>query len=164
MIDDQSKVAESRRVAAVMAESEKLSPLAAANAAVIAVELASNLWKHAQKGEMHIAPLSPRGQPGIEFLSVDRGPGIQNIAASMRDGHSTAGSPGTGLGAVRRLSDRFDISSQFGKGTVLVSQIDAVPGNTGNEFTIGLATRPLRGERVSGDSWSVRFGEKPPRF
>jgi anti-sigma regulatory factor (Ser/Thr protein kinase) len=160
-IDDPSRIAECRRLATVVAEREKLAPEAVANAALVAVELASNLWKHAQKGEIHFSPLSRRGHAGIEILCVDRGPGIQNLAASMRDGHSTTGTSGTGLGAVRRLSNRFDIHSQFGKGTILVSQIGEFPRTqeTG-EFEIGLAARPINGERVSGDAWSVRVERK----
>jgi anti-sigma regulatory factor (Ser/Thr protein kinase) len=159
MIDDQSRVAESRRIATLFAEREGLPPQAVANAAIVASEAASNLWKHAQKGEIHIATLSGRGEPGIEILSIDRGPGIGNLNQCFVDGHSTLGTAGTGLGAIRRLSDEFDITSQVGQGTVLLSQIYAKPSKNGNGFTVGLADRPLASEVVSGDSWAVRFGE-----
>jgi anti-sigma regulatory factor (Ser/Thr protein kinase) len=147
-------------MATVMAEREELTPDAVAKAAIVASELGSNLLKHAQRGELHIAGLSGRGHRGVEIISIDRGPGIVNVVDSLRDGHSTTGTSGTGLGAVRRLSDEFDIFSQPGKGTILVSQIHArdrtaaPPG-----FTVGLASRPVSGETVSGDAWAVRLGE-----
>jgi hypothetical protein len=40
---------------------------------------------------------------GVEIISLDTGPGIGNLHQSMQDGHSTAGSPGNGLGAVQRI-------------------------------------------------------------
>ena len=156
-IEDQSRVAESRRIASIVAEREGLPPDSIAKAAIVASELASNLLKHADGGELQIAPLSARGEPGIELLSIDRGPGISNVGHSLRDGHSTAGTTGTGLGAVRRLSDEFDIYSQPGKGTIVVSQIRI---NTAAEpalFKIGLTSRPVSGEAVSGDAWGIRF-------
>jgi anti-sigma regulatory factor (Ser/Thr protein kinase) len=160
MIDDPSRLAESRRIATQVAEREGMAPDVASNAAIVASELASNLWKHAQQGGLHIAPLSGHGEPGIEILSVDRGPGIQNLSECLKDGHSTAGTAGTGIGAVRRLSDAFDIHSQPGKGTVVLSQIWAkAPAGPGSGFTLGLLSRPVSGETVSGDAWAVRRGQ-----
>ncbi len=160
LIDDASRVAESRRIATLVAEREGVSPDRAADAAIVASELASNLWKHAQHGELHIAPLSGRGDAGIEILSLDRGPGVPNVTESLKDGHSTTGTSGTGLGAVRRLSDEFEIVSQPGKGTILVSQIRAKTTAAGAaRFQVGLASRPVSGEDVSGDAWAVRLGD-----
>ena len=159
MIDDASRVAEGRRIAMQVAEREGMPPNAVSNAAIVASELATNLLKHAQRGELHIAPLSGRGEAGIEFLSLDRGPGISNMTQCLEDGHSTAGTSGTGLGAVRRLSDAFHVASQPGKGTILVSQIRAKASAASLGFTLGLTSRPLSGEAVSGDAWAVRLGE-----
>jgi anti-sigma regulatory factor (Ser/Thr protein kinase) len=159
LIDDPSRVAESRRMATVVAERDGLPPDAVAKVAIVASELGSNLLKHAQRGELHITPLSCRGHRGVEILSIDRGPGMARVSESLKDGHSTAGTSGTGLGAVRRLSDEFDICSQPGKGTILVSQIHARGGASKPQFSVGLASRPVSGESVSGDAWAVRFGE-----
>src|SRR5258708_7653498 len=157
-IDDPSRVAESRGIVALIAEREGMSAARGSNATIVVSELASNLLKHAQRGELQISPLSLRGDAGIEILSLDRGPGISDLDECFTDGHSTAGTAGTGLGAVRRLSDEFDVSSQPGRGTVIVSQVHA---NTrsfpSSNFNLGLASRPLFGETVSGDSWAIRF-------
>ena len=58
MIDDPSRVAEGRRIATQVAEGEGMPPEAVSNAAIVASELATNLLKHARRGELHIAPLS----------------------------------------------------------------------------------------------------------
>jgi anti-sigma regulatory factor (Ser/Thr protein kinase)/serine/threonine protein phosphatase PrpC len=147
----------------VAAQLESLSEDAIGKAAIIATELGTNLLKHATAGELHITRLSERGARGIEILSIDRGPGMSDINDSLRDGHSTSGTAGTGLGAVRRLSDKFDMSSLPGRGTVLLSQVfpngaaagPAVP----SAFEIGLTARPIYGETVSGDSWALRVEE-----
>ena len=160
LVDDPSRVAESRRIATMVAEREGLGSDATAKAAIVTSELGTNLLKHARRGELHIAPLTERGAPGIEILSIDRGPGMSNVSDSITDGHSTTGTAGTGLGAVCRLSDVFDISSQPGKGTIIVSQIFAKKeAVTEPRFGVGVASRPVSGEDVSGDAWAVRFRE-----
>ena len=55
----------------------------------------------------------------LEVLALDRGPRLRNIAESLRDGFSTVGTAGVGFGAMRRLSDRFEVFSQLGRGTVV---------------------------------------------
>ncbi|HEY7338322.1 MAG TPA: ATP-binding SpoIIE family protein phosphatase [Bryobacteraceae bacterium] len=156
-IDDPSRVAECRRIAARIAEREALTDSRASDAAIVVSELATNLLKHAQRGRLQISPLSGRGQPGIEFLSIDSGPGISDLAHSFRDGNSTTGTAGAGLGAVRRLSSDFDVYSQPGKGTVIVSEIFEETAVPPARFRVGVTARPLAGEQVSGDTWAVRI-------
>jgi anti-sigma regulatory factor (Ser/Thr protein kinase) len=154
-MDGPSRVAEVRRFAGKVAREEGLPDVATANAEVVATEIATNLMKHAREGEIHITSLSEGGRAGIELLSVDRGPGMSNVDDCIRDGFSSAGSPGTGLGAILRMSDEFDVYSIPDKGTVLVSRIwaSAAVGKSG--LSIGSVSVPIRGEEVSGDSWAI---------
>ena len=87
---------------------------------LVATELATNLVKHAQAGEVLL-----RTTPGaqLEILAIDKGPGIANLALSFEDGRSTTGTTGIGLGAARRMSDEFDIYSGVPKGTVVLARI-----------------------------------------
>ena len=81
-------------------------------------ELARNIIKYAPRGgEVHIETLTVSGRRGLRATFVDRGPGIPDIAAAMKDGFSTGGSLGIGLPGSRRLVDEFDIESQPGHGT-----------------------------------------------
>jgi len=121
-------------------------------------EIATNLVKHASQGEIHITSLSQGGRAGIELLSIDHGPGMSSIDSCIRDGFSSAGSPGTGLGAIKRLSDEFDAYSVPGKGTVLVSRIWA-SSSPGSGLSLGWISVPIRGEDVSGDSWAIHTEE-----
>ena len=42
---------------------------------------------------------------------------MRDVAQNLEDGFSTAGSPGTGLGAIVRLADDFDLYSRPESGT-----------------------------------------------
>ena len=53
------------------------------------------------------APSSDGSGDGVECLALDKGPGMADVHACLRDGYSTAGTPGTGLGAIARLSRRI---------------------------------------------------------
>jgi serine phosphatase RsbU (regulator of sigma subunit) len=74
----------------------------------------------------------------------------------MRDGYSTRGGPGLGLGSVRRLATEFDIYSVAGRGTAVVARVWSrrnVPPAT--PLTLGAICQPLPTEAVSGDAWSM---------
>jgi hypothetical protein len=93
---------------------------------------------------------------GIGLLALDRGPGFSNLAEAMRDGFSSAGTPGTGLGAIRRLSTLFDIYSVPGGGTALVATVwpGTPPATRPGPLASGINV-PYPGERVSGDAWAL---------
>jgi anti-sigma regulatory factor (Ser/Thr protein kinase) len=154
-----TRVAEARRIAMTMAQAEGLAGDATSNAGIVATELSTNLLKHATGGEIHIASLSDRGRRGIEMLSIDRGPGIRDLGRCFPDGFSTAGSAGTGLGAIRRLSNDFDAYSEVERGTVLVSRLYARHDDAAGlpPVVVGVVTRPVASEEVSGDAWAVSF-------
>ncbi|MFH2110379.1 MAG: anti-sigma regulatory factor [Candidatus Bathyarchaeota archaeon] len=77
-------------------------------------EIARNTLVHGGGGSMTIRVVEGNG---LEVLFVDAGPGIQDIDLAMRDGYSTAGSLGLGLGGARRLIDEFSLESKVGAGT-----------------------------------------------
>ena len=88
----------------------------------------------------------------FELLSLDRGPGMADVSKCMADGYSTAGSPGTGLGAIARMADQFDMYSQLKDGTVAVARI--VAGRTAP--AIGVVHQPKQGQSMCGDAWLVK--------
>src|SRR4029077_6385718 len=99
------------------------------------------------------------GDPaGIEILAVDSGPGMADLARSLRDGYSTGGTSGTGLGAIRRLADVFDLYSRPGAGTVVLAQLRANRRSQPSALAtavVGAGSVPAPGEEVSGDGWGV---------
>jgi len=156
-VSDASQVGEVRRAVARMAQTLALSESRRGDASIVATELATNLVRHARHGRILLQVMWHGTSGSLEILSVDGGPGMADVQRCLRDGYSTIGTPGNGLGAVKRLSDDFDIHSTPGQGTVIVSRVDASTMSS-SLFTIGAVTLPAPGEHVCGDTW--RSGER----
>jgi serine/threonine-protein kinase RsbT len=84
-----------------------------------ASELARNTLKYGGGGEVHLDSLSDGIRSGLGLLFVDAGPGIADTAQALRDGFTTGGGLGLGLGGSRRLVDEFEIDSRPGEGTAV---------------------------------------------
>ena len=159
-ISDKSQAGDARRQARVWARESGMGEEPVEQIALVVTELANNLHLHTTHGgELLLRKVESGGQFGAEILAVDPGPGTANFSVFMRDGYSTSGTPGTGLGAVQRASRTFEVQSQPGLGTVLLSQIwprdFVVPAE---RWQVGAVNLAMHGERVSGDSWC--FGER----
>lgn len=130
-----------------------------ADLAIVAAELTSNLIKHADEGVLLVRPVRRELDAGVELIAVDSGPGMADLTDSVRDGHSTTGTLGIGLGAIVRQASWFDAYSRPGRGTVIAAQVFADPAT--ERPWVGGLTRPLTGETVSGDghAWRV-VGER----
>ena len=98
-------------------------------AAIVVTEMARNIFLHGKGGEIVIREV-PAASSSLELLALDRGPGMRNIAECLRDGFSTAGTAGTGFGAIKRLSDRFEVFSLPGRGTVVWVRLCALDTNS----------------------------------
>lgn len=160
-VTELSQVAEPRRAATTLAERLAFSSTRAGQVALVVSELATNLVKHARRGEILLRPIPAEMSddgPGVEALAVDGGPGIPDVALSRQDGHSTAGSLGHGLGAIERQSDFFQLYTQP-SGTVAVARIwrDApLPRARRGRYAIGAVHVSHPSEDVCGDDFSVR--------
>lgn len=161
-VAERSQVAEARRRATTLGQQVGLDELARGRLALIVSEAATNLIKHGGGGEIVLQPLiDPNHEPnGIEMLALDRGPGMADVVNCMRDGFSTAGSPGTGLGAMQRQSDWFDIYSQPNQGTAVAARLWVQPAARtawrNESISLGVVNLPKPGEEVSGDAWALR--------
>jgi anti-sigma regulatory factor (Ser/Thr protein kinase) len=131
-------------------------------AALIVTEAAGNLVKHAGGGEILLRPMERSGIGGLEIVVLDKGPGLPDLDRCLRDGFSTSGTPGTGLGAIARLSDMLEIYTKAQVGTALMAQLWAGPlPRYQGWWEIGAAHVPAPRETVSGDGWAVV--EQPDR-
>lgn len=90
---------------------------------IIVAELVSNLIKHAGGGQVLVKLVEENGVQGIELISIDNGPGMTDVSRMLADGVSTKNTLGQGLGAMKRLSDVFQIYSQKDWGTVIVIRL-----------------------------------------
>jgi anti-sigma regulatory factor (Ser/Thr protein kinase) len=154
-IDDRSQVGEARRAALLMAESLTFDETQKGQIALAATEAATNIVKHAGNGKILLAPMVRGTSVGMELLALDRGPGITNVTASLRDGYSTAGTLGGGLGALSRLSSSFDVYSHPGQGTALRLEVWGTPLTPppDAELELGAVCLPKKGEEAVGDGW-----------
>lgn len=156
-VDDASQVGEARRAALAVADSLGFPETRRAAVAVVVTELAGNLAKHARDGQLVLAPRAGDAA-ALEILAVDRGPGMADPDACLADGYSTAGTPGTGLGAARRMADAFDLDSRPGVGTVIVARCHAKAARQARACVGGLGV-PIAGERHCGDTWMAAEDE-----
>lgn len=155
-VSENSQRGEARRVAAAQAHALGFDEEGAGRVALVVSELAGNLVKHVRGGgELLLRAASRSGALSIEIVTVDQGPGLGDAERALRDGFSTAGTSGTGLGAVARLSDRFDLYTSAQSGTAIVSRIWRGEPPTEPAVAVGAVCAAMPGERVSGDACSV---------
>ncbi len=155
-VSDESQVGEARRTASRLTIEAGFAENECGKAAIVVSELATNLSRYAVDGEilLHVSRCGSVLQ--FDVLAIDRGPGIPNLPRCLMDGHSTGGTPGNGLGAVRRLSTEFDITSSVPTGTVVFSRIAVnSPAATRKKFEWACLSRPAPHEVLCGDSWRI---------
>jgi anti-sigma regulatory factor (Ser/Thr protein kinase) len=150
-----SDVGAARRSGQTLAEQLGMGETRAGQLAIIITEAASNIIKHAGEGRVRVNMAAHGGQRCIEVLALDNGPGIGNLAQSMLDGVSSAGTSGTGLGAMRRLADQLDVYAPAGKGTALFARLWLDPADAAQPVRYGGVCLPLAGETACGDAWAV---------
>ncbi|MBV9533444.1 MAG: SpoIIE family protein phosphatase [Bradyrhizobium sp.] len=156
-VQDQSQVSETRRRATEIAERQGFGGTDSGRVALVATELATNILRHGNGGELLVGAYGEGPNSGIELIALDNGPGIANVVASLADGYSTAGTAGKGLGAVVRQSHFVDIASWPGNGTAILARLKQGAPSEGFSDTsqIGAVSVPKLGEDICGDSWSV---------
>jgi len=84
-----------------------------------ASELARNTLIHGGGGEMHIEVIVDGARRGVRATFVDHGPGIPDIDQAMKDGYTTKGGLGLGLGGAKRLVNEFAVTSRVGEGATV---------------------------------------------
>ncbi len=153
-VQDTSQIGEARRLALKAAANLQFSSTQNGKVGIVASELATNLAKHSQGGEFIVQEIKCGDHIGLELMTIDTGPGFGDVAKVMRDGFSTAGSHGTGLGAVKRLSHVLDIYSQKENGSVFAAEVWANETQcTRRGIEYGVVSVPHHGERSNGDCW-----------
>jgi len=82
-------------------------------------EVARNIVDHAKQGQIVMHRIQAKGDPGIQIVATDAGPGIRDIGQAMQYGYSPRKGLGVGLPGAKWLMDEFDIVSRVGKGTTV---------------------------------------------
>lgn len=158
-VSDPSAAGEVRRAAVALAAGLGFDETEQGNVAIVAAELTRNVVTHARAGEVLLreAPCGG-GAPGVELLALDKGPGMSDVARCMRDGYSTAGTAGIGLGAVRRLSWLFDVYSTAGNGTAVLARVGPRAASSpaaAPALECGVVQVAKTGEQLCGDACAI---------
>jgi serine/threonine-protein kinase RsbT len=85
-----------------------------------ASELARNVIDYGGGGHFRIESLNNDARRGLRLTFSDDGPGIVDLEQAMKDGFTTGGGLGLGLGGAKRLVNEFMIDSKPGQGTTVV--------------------------------------------
>lgn len=120
-IKGEGDVAIARRMAKQFAENAGFSLADVTKIATAVSELSRNIYRYAGSGEVYMRRKEANGVPVVEIAAADRGPGIEDVSLVMIRGYtSSKKSLGLGLCGVRRLMDRFEITTEKGQGTLVV--------------------------------------------
>ncbi len=159
-VQENTDVASARRLVLNAASHAGFTAEEAGAAAIVVTEAATNLLKHGGGGQVIVRDITFSDGPLLEILAIDNGRGMTSVSRCFQDGYSSGGSPGTGLGAIARLSKFHDVYSIPEKGTVLLAQTG--PGRPRDQgLRTGAINLPYPGEEVCGDAWHC--DTVPPR-
>lgn len=124
---------------------------------IVVAEIVSNLVKHAGGGQLLVKLVEEDGIQGMELISIDSGCGMADVSRMVADGVSTTKTLGQGLGAMRRLSDKFQVYSQKDWGTVILCRLFNEPlprFSKPPRSDVQSVIIPKPGEKACGDGFS----------
>jgi anti-sigma regulatory factor (Ser/Thr protein kinase) len=171
-ITDETRVGAARRAVHEYAERLGFTETELAEIDIVVQELGTNAATYATENSwLHYTTTIGRGA-GLELFYWDAGPGIYNIDRVVRDGVSTSGSLGTGLGAIRRLMGQFDLYStvrttsrlslpatrRTSHGTAVLARKWKAGARTDDMETdrVGVWSRPHPSEKTNGDAYFIK--------
>lgn len=128
---------------------------------LIVAEITSNLFKHTSGGELLCGVIGEGAQQYIEIISIDNGPGFNDLQHMLLDGVSSVNTLGHGLGSIKRMSDFFSIYSQKGWGTILLTRVYKQGYKKIEEaVTVTSLVVPKPSEIVSGDGCTYKLTDR----
>jgi anti-sigma regulatory factor (Ser/Thr protein kinase) len=156
-LTDSSSTAEARRAGALMSASLGLSETKSGEAAIIITEAARNAVVYGGGGQLVLTGSKLRDVARMDILALDHGPGIPDLTRAFQDGYSTGGTPGTGLGAIRRMAEAFDVFTGP-KGTALFARITQASSPHKHSMELAGIAVPVHGETACGDNiaWAIK--------
>ncbi|KMT22000.1 ATP-binding SpoIIE family protein phosphatase [Clostridium cylindrosporum] len=143
---------------------------------IVVNELCTNIIKHGcVEGKIKFSKINNGLESGIEIISHDKGPGIENIDEVIKDGFSSKGTIGGGFGAIKRLMDDMEVYSQFNgdscnynpysynlklncTGTIIVAKkwLKSVKNIASQDIKISVMSRPHPNSNVNGDGYYIK--------
>ena len=153
-LEDDSCIGHARRTAQSVANGLGFDEQDAGRVALLATELASNVLKHAGRGELHLRSLPHADGALLELLAVDRAGGFDPHTCQV-DGYSSSGTQGIGLGSIERSADVYDLYADS-RGAVVLARVWP-RGHASADVRVGISHHPLAGETACGDTFHLAF-------
>lgn len=177
LVADDAGVGAARRAVHGFAQGVGFTERELAEIDIVVQEIGTNAARYATGGGSIHFTETLGAEPGLEIFYWDKGPGIHDLDRAVRDGVSTGGSLGAGLGAIKRLMHEFDAYSttpdsptsrlslaarrRTTHGTALLcrkwveaTRLSQHPAATARR--IGVWSRPHPNETANGDAYFVR--------
>ena len=174
-IRDEAQVGAARRAVHDYADHIGFGETELAEIDIVVQEIGTNAATYAAQGGWLHYTTTLGDTPGLELFYWDSGPGIYDLDRAIRDGVSTSGSLGSGLGAIRRLMEEFDVYSTVKQaarvadmrrtthGTALLARKWVAGARSSSPTADGIMTerigvwaRPHPGESSCGDAYFIR--------
>jgi anti-sigma regulatory factor (Ser/Thr protein kinase) len=121
--EDRSYFAIIKKELHALSSATGFSPRKVGEIDIVVSEIITNLVKHAGGGKLLVKVIEDCDVQGIELISVDNGPGMTDVSRMVADGVSTKNTLGNGFGAMKRLSEVFQVFSQKNSGTIILCRI-----------------------------------------
>lgn len=171
LVQDRSYLSIYRKEVHKLTTDNEFSAKKIAEIDIIVAEILSNLVKHAGGGELLVKISGEEGDKMLELVSIDAGRGMADPAKMMQDGVSTTKTMGGGLGAIKRLSDIFQLYSIKDWGTILLARVymkEPKASAMSKLPSLGAIVVPKPGEvacgdgfyhRLTADHWKIFIGD-----
>lgn len=164
-VQDSTQISEARRAAQQLADRLEFDETRRGEVGIVATELARNALVHGKRGHVLLLPVCDEGAPRLDVIAIDRGPGITDVSQAIEDGFSTSTTPGTGLGAVKRMANQFQVFSVPAKVTAVMARLGLQRQSDAREASgIGAVCVPIKGEKICGDAWGYQRREYVDSF
>lgn len=118
-ITSSSDIIRVRQAVRQMAVEMKFSLVDQTKIVTAASELARNTLDYGGGGTVEMEVLETFNRRGLRLIFIDKGPGIPDLELALKDGFTTGGGLGMGLGGTKRLMNEFEIISRVGEGTLV---------------------------------------------
>lgn len=119
-IRSQADIVQVRQVVREWAQQLAFSLVDQTKIVTAASELARNTLDYGKGGDLTLEALQEGARKGLRLTFEDQGPGIPDVAQALKDGYTSGGGLGLGLGGSKRLVNEFEIRTQPGEGTRIV--------------------------------------------
>jgi anti-sigma regulatory factor (Ser/Thr protein kinase) len=157
-LSDVTSVGEARRAGLSLGTALGFNAVKNGELGIIITEAARNAVLHGGGGMLIVSGERFNTSARVDVLALDQGPGIKDVMRAFEDGYSTAGTPGTGMGAIRRIGAACDVFAAAGGTAIMATVAQGEEAAAENALEMGKVLAPFPGETLCGDGIATAQG------